>query len=73
MNQYAKADIIFSKFCKAYMELNSMLPISSSEMEVLSFVAKRKGQYISAVIANIHFKGASCKNYFGFGREGICL
>lgn len=53
MDKYTKANMVFSKFSRDYMELKKMLPIRPSEMGVLNIVTKRKGQYTPAMIAEL--------------------
>lgn len=53
MNKYLNANIIISKFCRAYNDLKRDLPIRPSEMGVLNIVTKREGFYTPIMIAQL--------------------
>lgn len=53
MDKYVKANIIFSKFSRDYMELKKDLPIRPSEMGVLNIIANEKVLYTPVMIAEL--------------------
>lgn len=53
MDKYSKANRIFSRFSKNYIDLKKSLQLSPREMEVLNIVTTRKGLYTPAMIADI--------------------
>lgn len=53
MDKYLNANIIFSKFCKGYMELKKELPIRPSEMGLLNIIVQREGKYTPLMIAEL--------------------
>ncbi|MBQ7880627.1 MAG: MarR family transcriptional regulator [Clostridia bacterium] len=53
MDKYTKANIIFSKFSRDYMELKKDLPIRASEMGVLNIIVKREGLFTPLMIAEL--------------------
>ncbi len=53
MEKYLKANIVFSKFSRAYMTLKKDLPIRPSEMGVLNIITKRDGLYTPISIAEL--------------------
>lgn len=53
MEKYLKANIVFSKFSRKYMELKKDLPIRPSEMGVLNIITKREGLYTPIMIAEL--------------------
>lgn len=53
MEKYLNANIIFSKFCRSYMELKKDLPIRPSEMGVLNIITKRDGLFTPVMIAEL--------------------
>lgn len=53
MDKYLDANIVFSKFCKDYMELKKDLPIRPSEMGVLNIIVKRQGLFTPLMIAEL--------------------
>lgn len=53
MDKYINANIIFSKFCRKYMELKKDLPIRPSEMAVLNIIVKREGLFTPLMISEL--------------------
>ncbi|MBQ8525814.1 MAG: MarR family transcriptional regulator [Clostridia bacterium] len=53
MDNYIKANIILSKFCKEYMELKKDLPIRPSEMGLLNIIVLRKGRFTPVMLAEL--------------------
>ena len=53
MEKYLKANIVFSKFSRTYMDLKKDLPIRPSELGVLNIIIKREGLYTPAMIAEL--------------------
>lgn len=53
MDKYMSANIIFSKFCRKYMELKKDLPIRPSEMAVLNIIVKRDGFFTPVMISEL--------------------
>lgn len=53
MNKYLEANIVFSKFIRAYMSLKSDLPIRPSEMGVLNIIVKRDGFFTPVMISEL--------------------
>lgn len=53
MNQYTKANIVFSKFSRDYMGLKKDLPIRPSEMGVLNLVSHREGDFTPLMLADM--------------------
>ncbi len=53
MDKYMNANIIFSKFCRKYMELKKDLPIRPSEMAVLNIIVKRDGLFTPLMISEL--------------------
>lgn len=53
MDKYAKANRIFSRFSKNYIDLKKSLQLPPREMEVLTIVTSRKGLYTPVMIADI--------------------
>lgn len=53
MEKYIKANAVFSKFSRNYMELKKDLPIRPSEMGVLNIIVQREGQFTPLMIAEL--------------------
>lgn len=53
MDKYSKANRIFSRFSKNYIDFKKSLQLRPSEMEVLTIITKRKGLYTPVMIADI--------------------
>lgn len=53
MDKYVKANMVFSKFSRDYMELKKELPIRPSEMGVLNIITKREGVFTPLMIAEL--------------------
>lgn len=53
MDKYVKANIIFSKFGRDYMELKKDLPIRPSEMGVLNIITNEDMLYTPVMIAEL--------------------
>ena len=53
MEKYLKANIVFSKFSRTYMELKKDLPIRPSEMGVLNIITKRDGLFTPVMISEL--------------------
>lgn len=53
MDKYLKANIVFSKFSRQYMDIKKDLPIRPSEMGVLNIIVRRGGLYTPIMIAEL--------------------
>lgn len=53
MDKYLRANAVFSRFSRSYMELKKELPIRPSEMGVLNIITRRGGQYTPLMIAEL--------------------
>ncbi len=53
MEKYLNANIVFSKFCRDYMNLKKDLPIRPSEMAVLNIITKRDGLFTPVMISEL--------------------
>lgn len=53
MNQYMKANVVFSRFSRDYMGLKRDLPIRPSEMGVLNIVSHREGDFMPLMLAEM--------------------
>lgn len=53
MNKYMMANMAFSKFAKAYMDLKNDLPIRPSEMGVLNIITHCEGDFTPLLLAEM--------------------
>lgn len=53
MNKYMKANIVFSKFSRDYMEIKKGLPVRPSEMGVLNVICFRDGDFTPLMLAEM--------------------
>lgn len=53
MDRYLRANIIFSKFSRNYMELKKELPVRPSEMGLLNIIVQRDGLFTPLMIAEL--------------------
>lgn len=53
MDRYFKANAVFSKFSKNYMELKKGLPIRPSEMGVINIITGTEGPHTPVVLAEL--------------------
>lgn len=53
MDKYLKANMVFSKFSRDYMEMKKNLPIRPSELAVLNIITKREGKFTPLMIKEL--------------------
>lgn len=73
MDKYLRANAVFSRFSRSYMELKKELPICPSEMGVLNIITRRGGRYTPLMIAEL-FGGVQAYDrgaYSGAFEEGL--
>lgn len=53
MDKYLNANVILSKFCRDYIELNKNLPIRPSEMAVINIITNQEEKYTPVALADL--------------------